>query len=81
MNDSLFSPKWKDMVFNEGDLLPIYIYRKGTWENLYYFNKELPSKDNNDNDEKIKNNKKDKENKENIPNNEPLKALTNNKNI
>ena len=80
MEDSLFPPKWKDTVFNEGDLLPVYIHRKGTWEDSYYFDEELPSKDNDDN-EKMKNNKIDEKNKENISDNKPLRALANNKDI
>ena len=43
----------------------IYIYRKGTQEDFYYFNKKLSSK-NNDSNKKIKDNKVDKENEENI---------------
>ena len=42
IDDSLFPPKWKDIVYDEGKLLPIYIYRKGTQEDPYYFDKELP---------------------------------------
>ena len=80
MNDSLFPPKRKDAVFDEGDLLPIYIYGKRTWEDLYYFDKELPSEDDNDNKE-IKNNKIDEENKENIPNNKLPRVLASNKDI
>ena len=30
MNDSLFPPKWKDTVFNKGDLLPVYMHGKRT---------------------------------------------------
>ena len=66
------------MVFNEGDLLPIYIHRKKTQEDLCYFNEELPSEDD-DSDKEIENNKADKENKENIPDNESSKVLVNNK--
>ena len=51
-------------------MLPIYIYKKRTWEDPYYFNKESPSKDNN-NDKKIEDNKVNKENKGNIPKNKP----------
>ena len=80
MNDALFPLEQKDAIFDKGDLLSIYMYGKRTWEDLYYFNKELLSEDNN-NDKKIKNNKIDKENKENIPDNEPLRALASNKNI
>ena len=46
------------------------MYRKGTRENPCYFDKELPSEDN-DNDKEMEVNKVDKENKENIPDNEP----------
>ena len=66
MNNTLFLPEWKDIVFDKGDLLPVYMYEKKTQENPSYFNKELPNKDNNNNKE-IKDNKIDKENKENIP--------------
>ena len=59
-------------------MLPIYIYKKRTWEDPYYFNKESPSKDNNNN-KKIEDNKVDKENKENISDSEPLKVLASNK--
>ena len=58
--------------------MPIYIYKKGTQKNLYYFYKELSSK-NSDRNKKMKNNKVDKENKENIPNNELYIALVSNK--
>ena len=78
MNNGLFLTEWKDAVFNEGDLLPVYIHRKGTQEDPCYFDKELPSKNNNSNEE-IKDNKIDEENKENIPDNEPLRTLTSNK--
>ena len=64
--------------YNEGDLLPVYIYRKGTWEDLYYFNEELSSKDN-DSNKKIEDNKVDKKNKENIPDSEPSRVLASNK--
>ena len=30
MDDALFSSKWKDAVYDKGDLLPIYMYEKGT---------------------------------------------------
>ena len=80
MDNSLFPPKWKDVVFDKDDLLPVYIYRKGAWEDLCYFDKELPNKDDN-NDEKIKNNKIDKENKKNISDNKPLRASASNKDI
>ena len=46
-------------------MLPVYIYGKRTQENPYYFDKELPNKDDNNNEE-MKDNKIDKENKENI---------------
>ena len=72
--------KQKNIIYDKGDLLPIYIYKKETQENFYYFDKELPSKDDNS-DKEIENNKVDKENKENILDNEPLKALVSNKNI
>ena len=59
-------------------MLSIYIHRKGTWEDLYYFNKELPSKDNNS-DKEIKDNKIDEENKENILDNKLPRVLASNK--
>ena len=73
MDDALFPPERKDAVYNEGDLLPIYMHGKGTREDPCYFDEELPS-DDDDDDEEIKNNKIDEENKENIPNNEPLRV-------
>ena len=30
MNNALFPPKWKDTVYDKGDLLPIYMHKKGT---------------------------------------------------
>ena len=81
IDNALFLSKQKNAVFNEGDLLSIYMHKKETWENFYYFDKELLSKNNNDNDKKMKDNKIDKENKENISNNKPLRALANNKDI
>ena len=77
MDDTLFPPKWKDAVYDEGDLLPVYIYKKGTREDSCYFDKKLPSKDNNS-DKKMENNKVDEENKENILDSEPSKVLANN---
>ena len=81
MDNVLFSPKQKDAVYNEGDLLPIYIHGKGTQKDPCYFNKELPSDDNDNDDEEMKDNKIDEENKENIPDNEPLRALASNKDV
>ena len=80
MDNSLFPSEWRDAVFDEGDLLLVYIYGKGTWEDFCYFDKKLHSEDN-DNNEEIKDNKIDKENKENIPDNEPPKALASNKDV
>ena len=80
INNALFSPEQKNAVYNKGDLLPIYMYRKGTWEDPYYFDEELPSKDN-DSDKEIEDNKVDKENKENIPDSEPPRALASNEAI
>ena len=77
MDNALFPPKWKDAVYNKGDLLPIYIHRKGTWEDSCYFNEKLSSKDDN-NDKKMENNKVNEENKENIPDSKPSRVLTNN---
>ena len=75
MDNTLFLPKQKNMVFNKSDLLLIYIYGKRTF---YYFDKELPSEDNISNKE-MKNNKVDEENKENILNNKLLRVLASNK--
>ena len=80
MDNALFPSKRKNTVYNKGDLLPIYMYRKGTWEDLCYFNEELPSKDN-DSDKEMEDNKVDKENKENISDSKPLKVLASNKTI
>ena len=80
MDNALFPPKQKDTVFDKSDLLPVYMHGKETREDLCYFDKELPSEDNDDDDE-IKDNKIDKENKENIPDNEPSKAPASNKDI
>ena len=81
IDNALFLPEWKNAVYDKGDLLPIYIHRKGTQEDLYYFNEELPSDDDNDDNKEMKDNKIDKENKENIPDNEPPRALASNKDI
>ena len=81
MDDALFPPEWKDAVFDEGDLLPVYIHRKGTREDPCYFDKELPSDDDDDDNEEIKDNKIDKENKENILDKESLRAPASNKDI
>ena len=80
IDDSHFPPKQKDVIFNKGDLLPIYIHRKGTREDPCYFNEELSSENNNDNKE-MKDNKIDKENKENISDNKLPRALASNKNV
>ena len=80
MDDALFPPERKDAVYDEGDLLPVYMHGKGTREDPCYFDEELPS-DDNDDDEEMKDNKIDEENKENIPNNEPPKASASNKDI
>ena len=80
MDNALFPPKQKDTVFDKSDLLPVYMHGKETREDLCYFDKELPSEDNDDDDE-TKDNKIDKENKENIPDNEPSKAPASNKDI
>ena len=82
MDNVLFPPEWKDAVYDEGDLLPIYMHRKGTRKDPCYFDKELPSDDNDDdNDDEMKDNKIDKENKENIPDNEPPRVPANNKDV
>ena len=57
------------------------MHGKGTKEDLCYFDKELPSDDNDDDDKKMKDNKIDEENKENIPNNKPLRAPASNKDV
>ena len=77
MDNALFLSKQKDAVYDEGDLLPVYMHRKGTQEDPCYFNEELPSKDDNSNKE-IEDNKIDEENKENIPDNEPFRASASN---
>ena len=80
MDNALFPPEWKDTIYNEGDLLPIYMHRKGNQEDPCYFDKELPSDDDDDDndDDKMKDNKIDEEN---IPDNEPLRAPASNKDI
>ena len=70
MDDALFPPDQKDAVYDAGDLLSIYMYGKETRENPCYFDKELPSKDD-DNNKEMEVNKVDKGNKENIPDNKP----------
>ena len=80
MDDALFPPKRKDAVYDEGDLLPVYMHGKGTWEDPCYFDEKLPS-DDNDDDEEMKNNKIDEENKENIPDNKPPRASASNKDV
>ena len=54
------------------------MHGKGTQEDSCYFDKELPSEDDNS-DKEMEDNKVDKENKENILNSEPLKASVSNK--
>ena len=81
MDDALFLPEQKDTVYDESNLLPVYIHRKGTWENPCYFDEELPSNDDNDDDKEMKDNKIDKENKKNISDNKPLRASASNKDI
>ena len=81
MDDALFPPDRKDAVYDKGDLLPVYMHGKGTWEDPCYFDKELPSDDNDNDDKEIKDNKIDEENKENIPDSEPLRVLTSNKDV
>ena len=81
MDNALFPPEWKDAVYDEGNLLPIYMHRKGTQEDLCYFDKELSSNNNNNDNKEMKDNKIDKENKENIPDNEPLRVLASNKDV
>ena len=81
MDNVLFPPEWKDAVYDEGNLLLVYIHRKGTQEDPCYFNKELPSDDNDNDDKEIKDNKIDKENKENIPDNKLSRALASIKDV
>ena len=78
MDDALFPPERKDAVYDEGDLLPVYMYGKGTQEDPCYFDKKLPS---DDDDEEMKDNKIDEENKENIPDNELSRASASNKDV
>ena len=78
MDNALFPPEQKNAVYNKSDLLSIYIYRKGTQEDPCYFDKELPSEDN-DSDKKIDDNKVDEENKENISDSESPKVSASNK--
>ena len=80
MNDALFPPEQKDAVYDEGDLLPVYMHRKRTQEDPYYFYEELPSEDNDSNKE-MEDNKIDKENEKNIPDNKPLRAPAKNKDV
>ena len=63
MDDALFPSEWKDTVYDKGDLIPVYMHRKGTWENLCYFDKELPSNNDDDVNKEMKDNKIDEENK------------------
>ena len=77
IDNALFPPERKDAVYDEGDLLPVYMYGKGTREDPCYFDEELSSKDD-DSDKEMEDNKIDEENKENIPDNEPPKASANN---
>ena len=81
MDDALFPPDRKDAVYDEDDSLPVYMHGKGTWEDPCYFDKELPSNDDDDDDKEIKDNKIDEENKENIPDSEPPRALASNKDV
>ena len=81
MDDALFLSEQKDAVYDESDLLPVYMHGKGTQEDPCYFDKELPSDDDDDDDKEMKDNKIDEENKENIPDNEPPRASASNKDI
>ena len=81
MDNALFPPERKDTVYDEGDLLPVYMHRKGTREDPCYFDKELPSDNDDDDDDEMKDNKIDEENKENIPDNEPPRASTSKKDV
>ena len=79
LDDALFPPERKDAIYDEGDLLPVYMHGKGTREDPCYFDEELPSDNDDDDDEEMKDNKIDEENKENIPDNEPPRASASNK--
>ena len=68
---SCFMLTLNSLINNKNDLLYIYIYRTRTQEELYYFNKKLPS-ENNNSDNKKENNKIDKKNKENILSNNKI---------
>ena len=57
------------------------MHGKGTQKDPCYFDKELPSDDNDDDDKEMKDNKIDKENKENIPDSKPLRASISNKDV
>ena len=78
MDNALFPPEWKDIVYDEGDLLSVYMHKKGTREDPCYFDEELPSEDDNS-DKEMEDNKIDEENKENISDNKPSRALASNK--
>ena len=80
MGDAIFPPEQKDAVYDKGDLSLIYMHGKGTQEDPCYFDEELPSEDD-ANDEEMEVNKIDEENKENIPDNEPPRALASNKDV
>ena len=80
MDNALFPPEWKDAVYDKGNLLPVYMHGKRTREDPCYFDEELPSNDDDDN-EKMKDNKIDEEDKENIPDNELPRAPANNKDV
>ena len=49
MDNTLFLPEWKNIVYDKSDLLSVYMHRKGTQEDPYYFDKELLSNNDNDN--------------------------------
>ena len=78
MDDTLFPPEQKDAVYDEDDLLPVYMHGKGTREDPCYFDEELPSEDDNS-DKKMEDNKIDEKNKENIPDNKLSRASASNK--
>ena len=51
MDNVLFPPEWKDAVYDEGNLLPVYMHGKGTQEDPCYFDEKLPNDDNDNNDD------------------------------
>ena len=77
LDNALFPPERKDAVYDEGDLLPVYMHGKGTREDPCYFDEELSS-ENDDSNKKMEDNKINKENKENIPDNKSPRVSASN---